>query len=212
MPADRRPRPLDQARLLEAVAELAASDPDLGGIVARHGPPPLWDREPGFPTLCLIILEQQVSLRSAEAAMGRLLAATGAVTPEAIRATGEARLLAAGLTRQKTRYLLGLADDVLDGRLDLEALDGLDDEAVRERLSAIVGVGRWTSDIYLVMALRRPDVWPLGDLALAGALRRAKGLATIPRAEEQLAIAAAWSPWRAVAARILWHAYLAGER
>src|SRR6185436_11652208 len=125
---------------------------------------------------CLIILEQQVSLRSAEAAMGRLLAATGAATPKAIRATGETRLLAAGLTRQKTRYLLGLADDVLDGRLDLTALDELDDDAVRDRLGAVVGIGRWTSDIYLVMALRRPDIWPLGDLALASALRRAKSL------------------------------------
>ena len=203
---------LDQAGLLAAVDELIARDPDLAGIVARHGPPPLWDREPGFATLCLIILEQQVSLRSAEAAMGRLLATTGSATPEAIHATGETRLLAAGLTRQKTRYLLGLADDVLLGRLDLAALDGLDDEAVRQRLSAVVGIGRWTSDIYLVMALGRPDIWPLGDLALASALRRAKGLPSIPRAEEQLAIAAAWAPWRAVAARILWHAYLAGER
>ena len=84
------------------------------------------------------------------------------------------------MTRQKTRYLLGLADDVLDGRLDLAALDGLDDETVRERLSAVVGIGRWTSDIYLVMALRRPDIWPLGDLALASALRRAKALAVDP--------------------------------
>ena len=207
-----RLRPLDERGLRAAVRELAGRDADLGGIVARHGPPPLWDREPGFPTLCLIILEQQVSLRSAEAAMSRLLTATGAVTPEAIRSTGEARLLAAGLTRQKTRYLLGLADDVLDGRLDLSALDALPDDAVRARLTAVVGVGRWTSDIYLVMALRRPDIWPIGDLALASALRRAKSLPRLPGADEQLAIAEAWGPWRAVAARILWHAYLAGER
>ena len=212
MPTAGRDRPLDHASLLDGVRELAASDPDLGGIVARHGPPPLWGREPGFASLCLIILEQQVSLRSAEAAMRRLVAAAGSVTPEAIRSTGEARLLAAGLTRQKTRYLLALADDVLAGRLDVAALDALTDDDVRERLSAVIGIGRWTSDIYLVMALRRPDVWPLGDLALAAALRRAKDLARLPGADEQQRIAAMWQPWRAVAARILWHAYLAGER
>ena len=203
---------LTKRRLKDATIALASEHPEFAHVYKLFGTPPLWDREPGFPTLCLIILEQQVSLRAADAAMGRLLVAAGAVTPDAIRATGETRLLAAGLTRQKTRYLLGLADDVLDGRLDLAELDDLDDEAVRERLCAVVGIGRWTSDIYLVMALRRPDIWPLGDLALASALRRAKRLSTMPRGEEQLVIAAGWAPWRAVAARILWHAYLAGER
>jgi DNA-3-methyladenine glycosylase II len=211
-PLVRPPAALDTTSLLAGVAALADVDADLAGIVARHGPPPLWDRPADFRSLCLIILEQQVSLRSAEAAMGRLLAAAGSVTPEAIRATGETRLLAAGLTRQKTRYLLGLAEDVLDGRLHLGELAALDDETVRERLTAVVGIGRWTADIWLVMALGRPDVWPLGDLALASSMRRAKGLAAIPDAAKQLAIAEPWRPWRAVAARTLWHAYLAGER
>jgi DNA-3-methyladenine glycosylase II len=76
----------------------------------------------------------------------------------------------------------------------------------------LLGVGRWTADIYLVMALLRPDVWPEGDLALAGAMRRAKALAALPTAAAQQRIAGAWRPWRAVGARLLWHAYLAGER
>ncbi len=91
-------------------------------------------------------------------------------------------------------------------------MPGRDDADVRATLTGILGVGGWTADIYLLMALGRPDVWPLGDVALAASMRRAKGLPATPRAEEQLAIAEAWRPWRAVAARILWHAYLAGER
>ena len=204
--------PLDDAGLAAAVVVLGARDPDLAGIVARHGGPPLWAREPGFATLVHIVLEQQVSLRSAEAALARLLAATGAVTPDAISAAGSDRLLAAGLTRQKTRYLLGLAEMVLDGRLDLAALADEDDEVARERLMAVTGIGRWTADIYLLMALRRPDVWPIGDLALAGAMRRAKALSALPTGADQEALAEPWRPWRSVAARILWHAYLAGER
>ena len=194
-----------------AVDALAGVDDDLAGIVGRHGSPPLWDRPPGFETLVRIILEQQVSIASAEAALDRLLRAAGAVEPSAILGAGESALRDAGLTRQKARYLVGLAADLVDGRLDLEALEDADDDDARAALMSVVGIGRWTADIYLLMALGRPDVWPVGDLALAGAIRRAKGLATRPDAGQQQAIAEAWRPNRAVAARLLWHAYLAGE-
>jgi DNA-3-methyladenine glycosylase II len=204
--------PLDDDALVRAVRALAARDDDLAGIAARHGAPPLWAREPGFDTLVRIILEQQVSLGSAEAAHRRLVRGAGVVEPVAIVATGEARLREAGLTRQKSRYIVGLARDVVDGRLDLDAVAGADDDQARASLTRVVGIGTWTADIYLLMALLRPDVWPTGDLALAGSMRRAKGLAGIPTATEQLAIAEAWRPHRAVAARLLWHAYLAGER
>ena len=203
---------LDDAALHRGVTALTADDADLAGIVARHGPPPLWARDPGFATLVHIILEQQVSLRSAEAALARLQGATGTVTPAAIVATGTPALLKAGLTRQKTRYLIGLSEDVLAGRLDLAGLEELEDETAQARLMAVVGIGRWTADIYLLMALRRPDIWPTGDLALATALRHAKRLPATPAAEEQRGLAESWRPWRAVAARILWHAYLNGER
>ena len=203
---------LDEAALEAAVRELAAIDPDLAGIAQRHGPPPLWAREPGFETLVRIILEQQVSLASAEAARQRLVAAAGAVEPGSIVAAGEEALRAAGLTRQKTRYLVGLARDVLDGRLDLDAIAAADDDEARARLTSVLGIGRWTADIYLLMALGRPDIWPTGDLALAGAMRRAKGLDSLPTNADQAVVAEAWRPWRAVAARLLWHAYRAGER
>jgi DNA-3-methyladenine glycosylase II len=203
---------LDDARLVEAVRELVAIDADLAGIAERHGLPPLWAREPGFETLVRIILEQQVSLASAEAARQRLVTAAGAVEPDALVTAGEERLRSAGLTRQKARYMVGLARGVLDGRLDLEAVAAADDDEARVALMRVVGIGRWTADIYLLMALGRPDIWPTGDLALAGAMRRAKRLASLPTAAEQTATAEAWRPWRAVAARLLWHAYLAGER
>lgn len=212
LPATDPWRPLDEAGVAVAVRELAAIDPDLAGIAERHGPPPVWGREPGFETLVRIVLEQQISLASAEAAFRRVVQATRVVEPAAIVATGEEGLRAAGQTRQKSRYLVGLARDVLDGRLDLDAVAAADDEDARTMLTSVVGIGRWSADIYLLMALRRPDVWPTGDLALAGAMRRAKGMATLPTAPEQAAIAEAWRPWRAVAARLLWHAYLAGER
>ncbi len=203
---------LDDDLLVEGVRELATIDPDLAGIAERHGPPPLWAREPGFETLVRIILEQQVSLASAEAARQRLVRAAGAIEPAAIVRAGDQALRDAGLTRQKSRYLLGLAGDVLDGRLDLDAVAAADDDDARARLTSVLGVGRWTADIYLLMALGRPDIWPTGDLALAGAMRRAKGMTTLPTGSEQSVIAEAWRPWRAVAARLLWHAYLAGER
>ena len=202
----------DEAGIVIAVRELAAIDPDLAGIAERHGPPPLWGREPGFEALVRIILEQQISLASAEAAFQRLVRTTRVVEPAAIVATGEEGLRAAGQTRQKSRYVVGLARDVLDGRLDLEAVAAAADDDARAMLTSVVGIGRWSADIYLLMALRRPDIWPTGDLALAGAMRRAKGLDTVPTGPEQAAVAEAWRPWRAVAARLLWHAYLAGER
>jgi DNA-3-methyladenine glycosylase II len=203
---------LDDTTLAIAAAHLAAIDPDLAGILARHGAPPLWAREPGFATLVAIILEQQVSLRSGAAALERLDRAAGGVTATRVAALGEERAREAGLTRQKARYVVGLAELVVDGRLDPDALAAAEDDDVRARLLEVPGIGRWTADIYLLMALGRPDVWPDGDLALALALRRAKDLAAVPDAVAQRSVAEAWRPWRAVAARLLWQAYLAGER
>ena len=205
------PSRLDDDSLQQAVADLAAIDPDLAGILARHGPPPLWAREPGFATLAAIILEQQVSLRSGAAALDRLDRAAGGLTPGSVAALGEERAREAGLTRQKARYVVGLAERVADGRLDPDELAAVADEDVRARLIDVPGIGQWTADIYLLMALGRPDVWPDGDLALATAMQRAKGLEVLPDAVAQR-IAEAWRPWRAVAARLLWQAYLAGER
>jgi DNA-3-methyladenine glycosylase II len=204
--------PLDRDALHAAAAILAARDPALDAILDRHGVPPLWDRPAGFATLAAIILEQQVSLASGAAALDRLRRAAGSLEPEAIAALGEEGARAAGQTRQKARYIVGLAEAALDGRFDPAAIAAADDDAARGHLTALLGIGRWTADIYLLMALGRPDIWPDGDLALAAAMRRAKDLPAIPDRATQHSVAESWRPWRAVAARILWHAYLAGER
>ncbi|MGH7562908.1 MAG: DNA-3-methyladenine glycosylase family protein, partial [Gemmatimonadota bacterium] len=191
-----------------AVAEIGARDPDLAAVVERFGPPPLWARRPGFATLVRIILEQQVSLSSAAAAYGRLQVVTARVTPSRVASLSEKRLRAAGLTRQKAAYCRGLAAAIVAGGLDLSRLGQLPDDEVRSMLLEVPGIGPWTADIYLLMALRRPDVWPSGDLALARALQRVKRLRKVPNDHRMSGIARAWTPWRAVAARLLWHFYI----
>lgn len=199
---------LDESTLCEAAFDLARRDARLAAVVQRHGAPPLWAREPGFPTLLHIILEQQVSLASARAAFNRLSALADPLTPQGFLLLDDATLRAAGFSRQKTRYGRELARAVLFGALDVAGLAELDDEAVRAALMSVKGIGRWTADIYLLMALGRPDVWPLGDLALAVSARAVLGLDGLPNNVDLLDLAEAWRPWRAVAARILWHSYL----
>jgi DNA-3-methyladenine glycosylase II len=200
---------LDEASMLDAVRALGARDVALGSVVERYGPPPLWAREPGFPTLVRLILEQQVSLASARAAYERLVAMTGEPpTPDAMLTLTDGELLAAGFSRQKARYARALAAAVGSGTLDLDGLAGLEDAGVDAALTAVPGIGPWTATIYRLMVLRRPDAWPIHDIALAQAYAELHGLALRPRPEEMNALADGWRPWRAVAARILWHHYL----
>lgn len=204
-------RRLDEELLAEGVEELAARDPDLAAVVERCGAPPLWSRPPGFATLVRIVLEQQVSLVSARAVYERLEERLGGVTPERLTAVGEEGLRELGLTRQKASYCHGLAAAVGSGRFDLAAVARLDDAAAHDALTALRGVGPWTAAIYLLMALGRPDVWPLGDLALVKAVREVKSLASAPDRDTFDRLAEPWRPWRAVAARILWQHYLHDE-
>ena len=151
-------------------------------------------------------------MASAKAAHDRLLAATDPLTPDAFLRLSDAELLAIGFSRQKARYGRAVAARILDGTLDLDALEGLDDDDVRTALEAVPGIGRWTSTIYLLMVLGRPDVWPTGDIALATAVGQAKGLAGRPDPGTLMYIGEAWRPWRSVAARLFWHDYLARRR
>ena len=201
---------LTRASYQAAIAELAARDPALGRVVAEFGPPPRWKRKQGFATLVLLILEQQVSLASAEATFARLEQRAGAIEPGAILALGEERMKQAGLSRQKARYVHGLA--AASGGIDFRKLGRAADEAVRAALIPIKGIGDWTVDIYLLTALQRPDVWPARDLALQEAARAVKGLDARPDEKAMQAIGEAWRPWRSVAARILWHHYLNTKR
>jgi DNA-3-methyladenine glycosylase II len=202
------PQQLSQEALLGAVEELGRRDADLRAIAERFGPPPLWARPPGFPTLLRIILEQQVSLASADAAFERLRASANPLEPQRFLRLTDPELLAIGFSRQKTRYARLLAHAIEGGSLDLAELQTLDDEAARAVLTGLTGVGPWTASIYLLMALLRPDVWPPADIALAAAMQEVKGLDRRPTTAEMAETAEAWRPWRAVAARLLWHHYL----
>jgi len=207
------PRPathpaLEEADLPEVVAILAGRDTGLAAIAARFGTPPLWAREPGFPTLVHLILEQQVSLASAKAAFDRLIAVTGTLTPETFLVLDDRQLLAIGFSRQKARYARALAEAVRAGDLDLTALADADDDEVDRRLTALPGIGPWTATIYRLMVLCRPDAWPAHDIALAQALMEVRGLESRPSPDELERTAEGWRPWRAVAARLLWHHYL----
>ncbi|MBW2059449.1 MAG: DNA-3-methyladenine glycosylase 2 family protein [Deltaproteobacteria bacterium] len=191
-----------------ALGILGDRDPDLGCVLSSLGPPPMWVRGPGFPTLVRVILEQQVSLASARAAFKRLRQSVPALTPDRFLELNGERLRQMGFSSQKTRYCRNLAKAITEGSLCLEWLEAMDDDQARAQLVKIKGIGRWTADIYLVMALRRPDVWPMGDLALNAAVERVKRLKARPSWQELMAISETWKPWRAVAARLLWHYYL----
>lgn len=193
---------------LPALAQtLAARDEDLANILAAFGPPPLWARPATFATLVHIILEQQVSLASARAAFDRLRA-HGAVTPQSFLTFDDVTLKTIGFSRQKTAYGRLLAQAVIDGGLNLAALKRMNDDDARAELIKLKGIGAWTADIYLLMALRRADIWPRGDLALLVALQQVKRLPARPSFIEFDAWGEQWRPHRAVAARLLWHHYL----
>lgn len=200
-------RPLTERSLLGGVRSLTAGDRALAASVERFGPPPLWAREPDFATLVHLILEQQVSLASALAAFERLRAATGGVTPASFLTLDDAALREVGFSRQKAGYARGLALALSDG-FDLGALARQPDAAARRALMGLRGIGRWTADVYLTMCLRRPDVWPHGDQALATGAMEVLGLPARPAFDELEEIAERWRPLRAVAARIVWHHYL----
>lgn len=201
-------RPLTQKTLALAARELAARDRLLADIHAVYGDPPLWQRAAGFRTLVHIILEQQVSLSSAKSMLLRLESAIQPFTPERFIEFGDTGLRQLGVTRQKSSYLLHLSESLVSGRLKLKSFTRLSDDQVLDQLTGIKGIGLWSANIYLLMAMRRADIWPAGDLALAVAIKELKGLAARPSPEELELIAEAWRPLRAVAARMLWQYYL----
>lgn len=203
------PHRLNTATLQQAVQALCERDPALAELVARDGIPPLWPRPEGFVTLARIVLEQQVSLESAASLFRRLDASIpGGLNPEPLMALGADGLRALGVTRQKAAYLFTIAEQVVEGRLELARLGALPDEEVLARLQRVPGVGPWTAQVYLLFALQRPDAWPPGDLALHRALRDVRALDRVPTSNEAVHLAQLWSPHRATAARILWHGYL----
>ena len=206
-PAKDRPIRLTPEILGTAAKALAQRDPHLAAIHRIHGTPPMWARRPGFPTLLRIVLEQQVSLVSARAMFARLTSNIVPFTPDRFIDLGEPLLRALGVTRQKAHYCVQVAHAFTNGHLD--KIVRMSDEDAHATLLSIKGVGPWTANIYLLMALRRPDIWPDGDVALATAVGRVWKLKHRPSFTELAKIAQGWRPYRSVAARMLWQYYLA---
>lgn len=204
---------LDENNLTRHCRTLSKADENLKFVFETYGTPPLWAREASFATLVHIILEQQVSLASALAAFNKLREKlNGAITPEDLLKLSDAELKAAYFSRQKIVYARDLATKIIEGKLDLPSLENLSDEAVKTQLKQVKGIGDWTADIYLLMAMRRADVMPKGDLALHIAWQKLAKLDARPNAEEFQQIARKWQPLRAVAARLLWHFYLSAKK
>lgn len=203
-------RQFNQTNFHALCNRLAATDKHLHAIVAQDGYPPLWTRPNTFETLVLTILEQQVSLASAYAAYQKLKAALPVVTPTKFLSLNDDALRNCSFSRQKMVYVRELAHALLLQKISLKKLAGETDEAVREKLTALKGIGNWTVDMYLLHALQRTDVFPIGDLALLKAVQMITGKAMTK--EEMLVQSEAWRPFRSIATMILWHHYLCKKK
>ena len=186
---------------------LVALDPDLEMILKQYGYPPMWTRENSFATLILTILEQQVSLASAYAAYKKLKEKIDLITPQNVLALSDEELRQCYFSRQKIIYARALATALINEEISLQQFEFEEDDSIRNRLKKLKGIGDWTVDIYLIHALRRMDIFPLGDLALVNALKEIK---QVPKAtkEELLLLARPWQPYRSIATMMLCHYYI----
>jgi DNA-3-methyladenine glycosylase II len=188
--------------------ELADTDADLAAIIRAHGYPPMWNRPNSFETLVHIILEQQVSLASALAALNKLRERIGQITPQNVLLLSDEELKACYFSRQKTGYVRYLAESLMNDKVDLQTFPFLPDEEVRSALSSLKGIGNWTVDVYLIFVLQRADIFPLGDLAAVNALKRVKRLPKDTHRDSLLPVIDRWKPHRTIATMLLWHYYL----
>jgi DNA-3-methyladenine glycosylase II len=186
--------------------ELASKDNDLKAILNQYGYPPLWIRPNTFETLVLTILEQQVSLASAYSAYKKLKDRIR-ITPKNLLSLTDEELRGCYLSRQKIVYTRELANAILTKKISLKKFETLPDDVVRTKLKALKGLGDWTVDIYLLHALRRLDLFPIGDLALINSIKMVK---QIPLATKQdlLDLSRKWQPYRSIATMLLWHYYI----
>ncbi len=197
-----------EAALEEALKCLTAADPqNIGHMLEVSGPPPLRKRMEGLAGLTWIIVSQQVSTASARAIYARVEQRFGDLHHMMLLAASDDDLRACGLSAPKMRTLRHVAAAIDEGKLDFAELALLDADAARERMTAIKGIGPWTSDIYLLFCLGHPDVWPAGDLALQEGVRIALRLRQRPDAKRLEKLSQRWKPWRAAAARLVWAYY-----
>ena len=189
----------------EAIVHLREADPVMRAIIDQVGAYQIQFRDPDFETLVKSIVYQQLSGRVAGVIFGRVTdAAGGRLTPEGILKLRPVRMRTLGLSGQKTAYIRDLARHTRDGRLAFEELARLPDEAVIERLTEVKGIGVWTAHMFLIFALRRPNVLPTGDLGIRNAIRKAYGLQELPKPAEMETLSEPWRPYRTVASWYLW--------
>jgi DNA-3-methyladenine glycosylase II len=188
--------------------KLAKKDKHLYSIIKQFGYPPIWTRRPNFQTLIHIILEQQVSLASARAALNKLKERIGTITPEKLLVLSDEELRACYFSRQKTVYARALSNAIVSSQIVLKTFSDFDDAEIRRQLKTVKGIGDWTVDVYLLFALKRADVFPLGDLAMVNALKEVKQLPKETKQEELLKLAEKWRPYRSIATMLLWHYYI----
>ncbi|MES2061718.1 MAG: DNA-3-methyladenine glycosylase [Bacteroidota bacterium] len=192
--------------------ELAQIDADFAGVIRLYGYPPMWTRPNTFETLVHIILEQQVSLASALSALNKLRERVQEITPARVLLLTDAEMRECYCSRQKTAYIKYLAEAIISGQIDLEAFQQMEDADIRNRLTALKGIGNWTVDVYLMFVLQHTDVLPIGDLAIVNAIKRLKSLPKETQKEELLILAEQWKPYRTVASMLLWHYYLSDRK
>lgn len=199
--------PTRDLSLRKPLARLAEADADIARAYRQVGLPPKRSHDPGFAGLMRILVAQQISVAAARNIIARLEAAARPLTPGTFLALSDADVRAIGLSGQKVRYGRALANAIAAGALDLSALEGTDDESAISALVTIKGIGQWTAQIYLLFALRRPDIWPAGDLAIRSALQKLRRLEERPSIARARDEAEGWRPQRSAAARFLWHYY-----
>src|SRR5947207_9377635 len=188
--------------------KLAKKDKHLLSIIKQYGYPPIWTRAASFQTLIHIILEQQVSLASARAALNKLKEKLGSITAKKLLALSDEELKACYFSRQKMVYAKCLANAIVSKQLNLKSFLTLEDAEIRQQLKMIKGIGDWTVDVYLLFALQRTDIFPLGDLAMISALKEIKQLNKETKKEEFLKLSEPWKPYRSIATMLLWHYYI----
>jgi DNA-3-methyladenine glycosylase II len=198
----------DETNFHSLCDKLVGRDKELKKIIRAYGYPPMWVRENSFATLVLTILEQQVSLASAFSAYQKLKERISSITPENVLQLSDVELRQCYFSRQKIVYVRGLATALLNEQISLQQFENENDNAVRINLKNLKGIGDWTTDIYLIHALRRPDIFPIGDLALVNALKEIKFLSRTSTKEELMKIAEPWKPYRSIATMMLWHYYI----
>lgn len=195
------------ADLEEGMAALSALDPAWERIIARTGIPPLRRRESGFSSLASIIVSQQLSVASARAVWTRVESVLSPLTPERVLAASDEEMRLSGLSRPKQKTLRAVAAAIVENRLDLAALETATPDFIHAHMTAVSGIGPWTTDVYLLFCLGHRDGFAAGDLAVQEAAKIAFGLAARPKPAELAALAETWRPWRGVAARLLWAYY-----